>query len=714
MPVTLWAFDTETFLIRPNDIAPKPVVCSWFNGSGQPFLTLPGDDYTTGYWADPEAHFVGQNMAYDLALMMRWHPHLIPAIVRAVDEGRVWDTQLRQQLIHLETEGERGFPKRISLSDLEKLWLGWDRSDQKKGDDIWRLKYGTLDGIPLDQWPADARQYAMDDAEGTWRVFQAQGGIEGARPTEQLQNQAALSLHLVSCWGFATNQANVAEIKQRITAKMQTLKAQLDAFSIEVDVKKTRTRKGEKEVYYERKTMGIVGKGTNPALYRLVLDGWRAKHMQTLQALATSHGVGIDWEVLNSQLSDDTDLGLWLHTHQHHGNQHMPAWCWDAEGWNPKKFLKECYIAIKPVPRSSKGPKTGENDVEDILEFVPILKTRADYKHEEKMLATYVTPYEGRETVHARFSPMVGTGRTSCEKPNLQNVPNGEGFRKNVWARPGYQLGTVDYSALELVTFAATIVMRYGWDASDMAQAINRGDDLHCITASGLFDRPYDEIFQNKKTEPYKAWRQGSKALNFGGLGGLGAKAFQPYAKYTYGVDWTLDECRDRIKRWKDRWPEVKRYLRDNGELCDGSDGRRASAINNSGRAKADCYYAQLCNYPFQSLAADGVKAALWELIKHQLLGWFWTESPVPVRQIAYGMIGDAYYKQTHPVYHNSPLRRSHAVNMVHDEIVMEHPDDLAEEAFALQQKIMVDTMAQWTSGVQPTVEGALMRDWEH
>jgi len=257
-------------------------------------------------------------------------------------------------------------------------------------------------------------------------------------------------------------------------------------------------------------------------------------------------------------------------------------------------------------------------------------------------------------------------------------------------------------------------VYRYGWDASDLAKASNRGDDLHCMTASGLFDIPYETILQNKKEEPYKTQRQGSKALNFGGLGGLGAKAFQPYAKHTYGVDWTLEECKTRIKKWKDRWPEVKRYLNDNGTECDSSDGRRTTATNNSGREKADCYYAQLCNYPFQSLAADGVKAALWELIKHQLLGWFWTEASYQKQQVAIRMIGDAYYSTTHPVYYGSPLRRSHAVNMVHDEIVMEHPEDLAEEAFALQQRIMVDTMERFTSGVKPSVEGALMRDWEH
>ncbi|NEN87901.1 MAG: hypothetical protein F6K48_02865 [Okeania sp. SIO3H1] len=712
MPPTLWAFDTETYLITDTDKAPKPVVCSWYNGSDPAFLTAPADENTLNIWANPEHHFVGHNIAFDLCVMMRWHPVFIPFIVRAVEEGRVWDTQTRQQLIHLEQKGEYKYPVTISLSDLEKIYLNIDRSEQKKGEDVWRLRYGTLDGVPFEQWPDEAVSYAIEDAVYTWCVFQAQGGPT-PYPTESLQIQAALSLSLVSTWGFHTNQQNVAEVKQRIELKMNALREQLDAFQLTVPVKRTRTKNKVKEVYYQEKTMGIIGKGTNPALYHLVLEGWKLHHQKMLQDVAQEHGVGINMDVV--ELSSDIDLGMWLAQHKAQKWEYLPAFCWNEKGWNPKGFLNECLKRIKPVARNSRGePKVGENDIEDIVPYVPILKVRAEYKHQEKMLATYVLPYEGKYSIHAFFKPMVGTGRTACASPNLQNVPPGkEGFRKNVWARPGYLLGTVDYSALELVTFAATIVKKYG--QSDMAEAINAGMDVHCMTASGLFDKPYEEILANKKKEPYKDWRQGSKALNFGGLGGLGKVSFQSYAKYTYGVDWSLDECGSRIKKWKAKWPETKKYFSDNGQLCDGSDGREATAINNMGRKKANCRYTQLCNYPFQSLAADGVKAAMWELIKHQLLGWFWTDADSNTRESgAKFMYTDPAFNQQMTSYNGSPLRRSHIVNMVHDELVMEHPTELAEEGFALQQKIMVDTMALYTTGVQPSVEGKLDREWDH
>lgn len=712
--MTLWAFDTETYLITKTDKAPKPVVCSWYNGVNN-FLTLPSDEMTLQILSDPNAHFVGHNMAYDLGVMMRWHPVTIPLIVRALDEGRVWDTQIREQLQHLHNVGEREFPKFISLSKLEEKYLGLDRSAQKKGEDVWRLKYGTLDGIPLANWPAEAVQYALDDTKGTYDVFTMQGGPQGFYNTEQLQNQASLALHLTSVWGMGTNQENVAKVKKRIEEKMAGLKAQLDAFTMEATVRRTVTRNKQKQVIEEVKTMGIVGKGTNAALHQLVLQGWQQKHMKALSDLAAKEKVYIVWENIMPHLNENVDLGLFL-------LQSNVQWCYDSHIWNPPGFIKKAQYAVKPVPRTSRGPKAGADDIQDILEFVPILKVRSDYKHEEKMLATYVTPYENTPSIHASFNVMMGTGRTSCSSPNLQNIIRGEGFRHNLRARAGYLLGTVDYSALEMVTFAATTVARRG--TSPMADAINQGKDLHCLTASGLFGHSYEkmleEVAKEKKqkraghTGPFEFsdMRQGSKALNFGGLGGLGAKAFQPYAKFTYGVDWTEKECGKRIRQWKSTWPEVSLYLRLNSEACENTDGNRATATNNMGREKANCSYTQLCNYPFQSLAADGVKASMWELLKHQLLGWFWTYAS-DLWTTAQQLMGEQWGVQ-HLLYHASPLRESHMVNMVHDELVMEHPEHLAQEAFALQQKIMVDTMRRYTTGVEPSVEGELGVEWEH
>src|SRR5262249_45816661 len=64
-------------------------------------------------------------------------------------------------------------------------------------------------------------------------------------------------------------------------------------------------------------------------------------------------------------------------------------------------------------------------------------------------------------TVHPSYTTMVRTGRTSCSKPNVQQVPKDSAFRQAFVASPDHFLLAVDYSFIELRTFAATALQRY-------------------------------------------------------------------------------------------------------------------------------------------------------------------------------------------------------------------------------------------------------------
>jgi len=278
---------------------------------------------------------------------------------------------------------------------------------------------------------------------------------------------------------------------------------------------------------------------------------------------------------------------------------------------------------------------------------------------------------------------------------NTQNWPREEGFREMFQARPGHLLGTVDYSGLELVTLASTILHRYG--RSQLADAINGGMDVHCKTAADFYGLDYEVVLKGKKQAPYKNMRQQSKAVNFGAPGGLGPPALSEYARTTYGVTMTIPECKAFLDRFKKQiWPDVGLYLRDQGSENRQYDGKLATAYNNMGRMKANCTYTQACNYPFQSLGADAAKWALWNLTRIRLLSW-WHAEFEPGHELA-----------------RHPLRNSRTVNFVHDEIVMEHPENLAQEAYAEQQRIMVAALGEVARGVKPAVEGALGPNWGH
>ena len=208
----LIAFDTETYLIGTREKAPKPVCCTWYDGD-KSFITHPGDATTHALFHHQDYIFCGVNIPYDLLVMMRWHPYLIPAIMKALDEGRIIDLPLRDGLIHLATKGSPGYNMTISLADLAKKHLGLDLSANKVGDDIWRLKFGLLDGVPFNEWPVEAITYALDDAKHTYNICLQLGDPFKLYPTEEAQNQGAVALAAIGVWGFKVNQSIRGKLK---------------------------------------------------------------------------------------------------------------------------------------------------------------------------------------------------------------------------------------------------------------------------------------------------------------------------------------------------------------------------------------------------------------------------------------------------------------------------------------------------------------------
>src|SRR5262249_25931349 len=79
--------------------------------------------------------------------------------------------------------------------------------------------------------------------------------------------------------------------------------------------------------------------------------------------------------------------------------------------------------------------------------------------------------------IHPNYNPLVRTGRTSCSRPNIQNLPRKGGFREAFIPSPGHLFLVVDFSFIELRTLAAECLARYG--RSRLAEAIREGIDPH-------------------------------------------------------------------------------------------------------------------------------------------------------------------------------------------------------------------------------------------
>ena len=146
----------------------------------------------------------------------------------------------------------------------------------------------------------------------------------------------------------------------------------------------------------------------------------------------------------------------------------------------------------------------------------PIIPAIMDYRMLTKLKSTYadglikVIGNDGR--VHTTFQNLVtATGRLSSTDPNLQNIPVrtdlGAEIRKMFIPKPGYVLVDADYSQIELR------VLSHIAQDSMMRRAFTDGMDIHTATAAQVFSVSPESV------TPLQ--RRHAKAVNFGIVYGI-------------------------------------------------------------------------------------------------------------------------------------------------------------------------------------------------
>lgn len=128
---------------------------------------------------DSDKTIAAANISYDLAVTAAMDPSLLPTIFKMLGEGRGHDILISQSLdaiyngtlgIDPRTGGELRSPsknkvtKRYSLEIVHDLLTG---KVDAKANDHWRTSYALLHGTDPSRWPAEARQYPIDDAVNT-------------------------------------------------------------------------------------------------------------------------------------------------------------------------------------------------------------------------------------------------------------------------------------------------------------------------------------------------------------------------------------------------------------------------------------------------------------------------------------------------------------------------------------------------------------------
>ena len=277
---------------------------------------------------------------------------------------------------------------------------------------------------------------------------------------------------------------------------------------------------------------------------------------------------------------------------------------------NSPKQLGKVLFEDMQLPHGKKT-KTGWStnaDVLDKLRGVPIVADVLQYRQYAKLKSTYadgllkaVSP-DGR--IRTSFQMTVtATGRLSSTEPNLQNIPTrtelGSQMRQMFVAAPGNVLVDADYSQIEL-----RLLAHISGDEA-MCRAFRSGEDFHTLTAA--------RVFHVEPQDVTPEMRRRAKAVNFGVVYGI-----SPFS-LSQDIGVTVAEAKEYMERYFQTYTGVRAYMdriveqaRADGYVETLMHRRRALPELKSSNHNLRAFGERVAlNMPIQGTAADLMKLAM-------------------------------------------------------------------------------------------------------
>ncbi len=180
-------------------------------------------------------------------------------------------------------------------------------------------------------------------------------------------------------------------------------------------------------------------------------------------------------------------------------------------------------LGLSPKKKTAGGAlSTKESELEKLLDEHPIIGEIMKYRELSKLLGTYIdtlpTLVDGKSRIHpTSIQSGAVTGRMATKDPSIQNIPNrselGRKIRNAFIAEKGSKLLAFDYSQIEL-RIAAFLPKD-----EKFIDIFRRGEDVHAAVAAQVFGVSVDQVT--------KAMRSQAKVINFGVMYGMGVVALQ-------------------------------------------------------------------------------------------------------------------------------------------------------------------------------------------
>lgn len=297
--------------------------------------------------------------------------------------------------------------------------------------------------------------------------------------------------------------------------------------------------------------------------------------------------------------------------------------------WNSSAQVAHAFFDLEGMPVIYKTKKGAPSTAADVLkelamkgyELPDLLMKYKDAATRNKMFLNRWKDdcYESR--IHPNFNlTNVVSGRTSCNSPNLQQVPRTKDIRGLFSGAPGMILFEADYSQLEL-----RIAAHYAKDKTMLNIYLHDGD-IHTETA---------KLFTNGR-EPTKEERGKAKAVNFGFLYGMQAKKFVKYALDSYGQVFTLAEAKHIRDLYFAKYARLLPWHKEQEDLCEMQGGvsnmfgrfRRLPLIYSPNKWERASAARRAINTPVQGSGSDLLISAVTQINK-ELKGIAWIGATV-------------------------------------------------------------------------------------
>lgn len=325
-------------------------------------------------------------------------------------------------------------------------------------------------------------------------------------------------------------------------------------------------------------------------------------------------------------------------------------------------------LGLPHMDKSAKGSRSTRHEVlVELSRAHPIPALILTYRELAKLKSTYVEPLpkaidpsDGR--VHTSYSQTsVATGRLASNEPNLQNIPVTENADINIRAAfiaaRGKQFISADYSQIELRVLAEMT------GDPNLVTAFNKDEDIHAHTAAQIFGVTLNQVTHDQ--------RQVGKRINFSIMYGL-----TPYG-LSRDLNISPSEAKQYIDAYFERyslvapWMEsvVERAIKDGFVETLWGRRRYIPELREKNKNLFEAGRRAAVNTPVQGTSAELLKLAmiaLYEALPQQFPG-------------------------------------AHMVLQIHDELVIEAPNEDIEKLSHFMKKTM-EEIVTWRIPLKVTI----------